>query len=80
MKASVFDQQHLPTLSVQEGYTAYAATYDEVKADGLMDYPLLERIQTVVWEQLEAVADARLWDRPHRGVAQRARGSLARWS
>ena len=57
MKASGFDQQHLPTLSVQEGYTAYAATYDEVKAQGLMDYSLLERIQTVVWEQLEAVAD-----------------------
>ena len=57
MKTSGFDQQHLPTLSVQEGYTAYAATYDEVKAVGLMDYPLLERIQTVVWEHLEAVAD-----------------------
>ncbi len=57
MKTSAFDQQHLPTLSVQEGYTAYAATYDEVKAVGLMDYPLLERIQTVVWEHLEAVAD-----------------------
>ena len=57
MKTSVFDQQHLPTLSVEEGYTAYAATYDEVKAEGLMDYPLLECIQTVVWEQLEAVAD-----------------------
>ncbi len=57
MKAPAFDQQHFPTLSVQEGYTAYAATYDEVKAQGLMDYPLLARIQTVVWEQLEAVAD-----------------------
>ena len=57
MKTSVFDQQHLPTLSVEEGYTAYAATYNEVKAEGLMDYPLLECIQTVVWEQLEAVAD-----------------------
>jgi predicted TPR repeat methyltransferase len=57
MNTSAFDQQHFPTLSVQEGYTAYAATYDEVKAEGLMDYPLLERIQTVAWEQLEAVAD-----------------------
>jgi predicted TPR repeat methyltransferase len=57
MKTSAFEQQHFPTLSVQEGYTAYAATYDEVKAEGQMDYPLLERIQTVVWEQLEAVAD-----------------------
>jgi predicted TPR repeat methyltransferase len=57
MKASVFDQRHFPTLSVQEGYTALAATYDEMKAESLMDYPLLERIQTVVWEQLEAIAD-----------------------
>jgi SAM-dependent methyltransferase len=57
MNASVFDQRHLPTLSLQEGYTAYAATYDELKAEGLMDYPLLERIQAVVWQQLEAVAD-----------------------
>jgi hypothetical protein len=77
MKTSAFDQQHLPTLSVQEGYTAFAATYDAVKAEGLMDYPLRECIQTVVWEQLEAIADARLWDRSHWGVAQRARGSRA---
>ncbi len=57
MKASMFDQQHSPPLSVQEGYTAWAATYDEMKAGNSMDYPLLERIQTVVWEQFEAVAD-----------------------
>jgi SAM-dependent methyltransferase len=57
MKASVFDRQHSPTLSVQEGYTAWAATYDEMKAGSLMDYPLLARIQAVAWEQLEAVAD-----------------------
>lgn len=57
MKASVFDQRHYPTLSIQEGYTASAATYDEMKAGSLMDYPLLEHIQTVAWEQLEAVAD-----------------------
>lgn len=57
MNTAAFDQQHLSILSVQEGYTAYAATYDEVKAPGLMDYPLLERIQAVAWEQLAAVAD-----------------------
>ena len=57
MKASVFDQQHSPTLSVQEGYTTWATTYDEMKVGSLMDYPLLARIQTVAWEQLEAVAD-----------------------
>ena len=38
MKTSAFDQQHFPTLSVQEGYTAYAATYDEVKAEGLIPH------------------------------------------
>lgn len=57
MKASVFDQRHSATLSVQEGYTAWAATYDEIKAGSLMDYPLLARIQAVAWGQLEAVAD-----------------------
>jgi SAM-dependent methyltransferase len=57
MKTSLFDQLHFPTLSVQDGYTALAATYDERKAGGLIDYPLLERIETVAWEQLEAGAD-----------------------
>ncbi len=61
MKASMFDQRNSPTLSVQEGYTAWAATYDEMKAGSLMDSPLLERIQTVAWEQLEAVADLSCW-------------------
>jgi SAM-dependent methyltransferase len=57
MKASQFDQQHFPTFSVQEGYTALAATYDEKKVGTLLTYPLLERIQTVPWGHLEAVAD-----------------------
>jgi ubiquinone/menaquinone biosynthesis C-methylase UbiE len=57
MKASAFDPQHASALSVQEGYTTWAATYDEMKSSNAMDYPLLERIQSVVWEQLEAVAD-----------------------
>jgi len=57
MKASVFDQQHFPTLPVQDGYTVLAATYDEMKSENSMDYPLLERIQSVAWGQLEAVAD-----------------------
>ena len=69
MKASVFDQQHSPTLSVQEGYTTWAATYDEMKAGSLMDYPLLARIQAVSWGQLEAVMPSRKLckntDRPH---------------
>jgi SAM-dependent methyltransferase len=57
MKASVFDQRHYPTLSVQEGYTTWAATYDQATMKELMDYRLLARIAAVAWEQLETVAD-----------------------
>lgn len=54
MKVSAFDPQHAPSLSVQKGW---AATYDEMKSSNTMDYPLLDRIQSVAWGQLEAVAD-----------------------
>jgi SAM-dependent methyltransferase len=57
MEASLFDPQHSPALSVQEGYTVWAATYDERKLGSLMDYPLFERLRTVTWEQVEAAAD-----------------------
>jgi hypothetical protein len=57
MKASVFDQRHYPTLPVQEGYTVWAATYDQATMKELMDYRLLARIDAVAWEQLETVAD-----------------------
>ena len=57
MDASLFDTRHYPTLSVQEGYTAWAAFYDEATMKELMDYRLLSRIQAVAWEQLEAAAD-----------------------
>lgn len=57
MDASLFDTRHYPTLSVQEGYTAWAASYDEATMKELMDYRLLARIQAVAWEQMEAVAD-----------------------
>ena len=57
MDASLFDTRHYPTLSVQEGYTAWAAFYDESTLKELMDYRLLSRIQAVAWEQLEAAAD-----------------------
>ena len=57
MKASVFDQRHYPTLPVQEGYTVWAATYDQATMKELMDYRLLARVDAVAWEQLETVAD-----------------------
>jgi len=57
MDASLFDPQHSPALSVQEGYTLWAANYDERKVGSLMDYPLFERLQAVTWEQVETAVD-----------------------
>lgn len=57
MKASLFDQQHYPTISVQEGYTAWATTYDQAIMKELMDYRLLARIAAVAWDHLETAAD-----------------------
>ncbi|HEY1351565.1 MAG TPA: class I SAM-dependent methyltransferase [Ktedonobacteraceae bacterium] len=57
MQASLFDQQHSPALSVQEGYTLWSATYDERRAGSLMDYRLLERFQAVAWGQMENAVD-----------------------
>src|SRR5437660_7086384 len=57
MDASLFDTRHYPTLSVQEGYTEWAAFYDEATMKELMDYRLLARFKAVAWGQLEAAAD-----------------------
>lgn len=57
MDASVFDTHYYPTFSVQEGYILWADTYDEMKAGSSMDSPPLERIQPVIWEQMETAAD-----------------------
>ena len=56
MDASRFDQRHYPTLTVQEGYTVWAASYDDETMKELMDR-LLARITAVAWEQIEAAAD-----------------------
>lgn len=56
MKASLFDQEHSLPLSVQEGYTVWAETYDEMKTGSLMDYPLLARL-SLAWDKVEAAAD-----------------------
>jgi SAM-dependent methyltransferase len=56
MDFSNFDARHYPTLSVQEGYTEWAATYENVVQD-TMDLRLLERVQSVPWKQVQQGAD-----------------------
>jgi len=56
MDFSHFDARNYPTLSVQDGYGAWASTYEENVLDA-MDLRLLARIQTVPWKQQREVAD-----------------------
>jgi SAM-dependent methyltransferase len=56
MDFSNFDARHYPTLSVQDGYTEWSATYENVVQD-TMDLRLLERLQTVPWKQVQQGAD-----------------------
>jgi SAM-dependent methyltransferase len=51
-----FDRRHYPTVSVEEGYGAWAANYETPVLDEL-DLRLLERIQTVPWGRIETAAD-----------------------
>jgi SAM-dependent methyltransferase len=51
-----FDRRHYPTVSVEEGYGAWAATYETPVLDEL-DLRLLERIQSVTWTRVESAAD-----------------------
>ena len=53
---SRFDARHYPTLGVREGYEAWAPTYEATVSD-LMDQRLLERLQTVPWDRMEAACD-----------------------
>jgi SAM-dependent methyltransferase len=53
---SHFDTRNYPTLSVQEGYGAWASTYEESVLD-LMDLRLLERIKSVAWDHINEAAD-----------------------
>jgi SAM-dependent methyltransferase len=48
MDFSKFDTRHYPTLGVQDGYRAWAPTYEQVVQDE-MDLRLLERLTTVDW-------------------------------
>jgi SAM-dependent methyltransferase len=56
MDFSHFDTRKYPTLSAQEGYGEWAATYEDIVLD-LLDLRLLTRIQSVPWERLQIVAD-----------------------
>jgi SAM-dependent methyltransferase len=51
-----FDARGYPVVSVQEGYGAWAKTYEQEVLEDL-DRPLLERIQRVVWERVREAAD-----------------------
>ena len=51
-----FDTRHYPTLPVQEGYAAWAETYEDTVLD-LMDLRLLERLRTVDWSSAGRAAD-----------------------
>ncbi len=56
MDISYFDTRNYPTLSVEEGYGEWAATYEDVVLDA-MDQRLLARIQSVAWNEMQEVAD-----------------------
>lgn len=56
MDFSNFDLRHYPTLSVQDGYSEWAATYESVVQD-TMDLRLLGQIQSVCWNQVQQGAD-----------------------
>jgi hypothetical protein len=63
MDASLFDTRHYPTLTVQEGYTAWAASYDEATIKELMDYRLLSRIEAVACQLRLPLAETALVSR-----------------
>lgn len=56
MDFSQFDKRNYPTVSVQEGYGEWAATYEDIVQDA-MDLRLLERIKKVPWNEVQEAAD-----------------------
>ncbi len=56
MDFSQFDARKYPTVSVQEGYREWVRTYEETVLNA-MDLRLLNRIQTVIWDQVQQAAD-----------------------
>ncbi len=51
-----FDRRHYPTVTVREGYDAWAPTYEQSVED-VMDLVLLERIGSVAWDRVTRAAD-----------------------
>jgi SAM-dependent methyltransferase len=51
-----FDARGYPVVSVQEGYGAWAKTYEQEVLEDL-DRPLLERVRGVAWERVREAAD-----------------------
>jgi SAM-dependent methyltransferase len=56
MDFSHFDTRNYPTVSVQQGYSEWAATYEDIVQDA-MDLRLIERITSVAWERASLAAD-----------------------
>lgn len=56
MDFSPFDTRNYPTVSVQEGYSEWASTYEDIVQD-TMDLRLLEKIQSVAWDHVHVAAD-----------------------
>lgn len=56
MEFAPFDRRHYPTLSVEEGYGEWAASYERVVLDE-MDLRLLERLTTVPWPAVGRALD-----------------------
>jgi len=56
MEFDRFDKRHYPTLGVQDGYRAWAPTYEQVVQDE-MDLRLLERLTTVDWAGVDRAID-----------------------
>jgi SAM-dependent methyltransferase len=56
MDSSRFDRRKYPVRSVREGYGEWAASYEDIVQD-VMDVRLLERIQSVDWDVIQAGVD-----------------------
>ena len=56
MDFSHFDTRNYPIVSVQQGYSEWAATYEDVVQDA-MDLRLLARIKAATWDHAQLAAD-----------------------
>jgi SAM-dependent methyltransferase len=53
---SIYDTRHYVTLSVREGYAAWAPLYD-AQMDGSLDLTLLDRVTGIDWSGIESAVD-----------------------